>query len=91
MTDYLNHEIDVVDDALPLFCSLALSPRPSQKTEKKRPSFYTNPIAPHSQPQNGQVTIVMEELPSIPEQDAPYEEPEDEVQEVRVGLDKFCS
>jgi len=60
---------------------LTLSPRPSQKSEKKRPSFYTNPVAPHSQPQNGNVTIVME---TITERSEPgtYEEPEDEVQEV---------
>lgn len=59
-----------------------MKPKSSQKKEKKRPSFYTNPLAPHSQPQNGQITIAME---TIQERSEPgtYEEPEDEVQEVR--------
>lgn len=59
---------------------LTLSPRASQKTEK-RPSFYTNPIAPNSGPQNGQITIEMETIQEGAEPTA-YEEPEDEVQEV---------
>ena len=65
-----------------LFCRRSLHPRPSKKSERKRPSFYTNPIAPHSSIRSGQVIIAMEELQdgAVPEGD--YEEPEDEVQEV---------
>lgn len=65
-----------------LFCRRSLHPRPSRKSEKKRPSFYTNPIAPHSSIRSGQVIIALEELQdgAVPEGD--YEEPEDEVQEV---------
>lgn len=65
-----------------LFCRRSLHPRPSKKSENKRPSFYTNPIAPHSSIRSGQVIIAMEELQdgAVPEGD--YEEPEDEVQEV---------
>lgn len=59
-----------------------MSPRASQKTEK-RPSFYTNPIAPNSGPQNGQITIEMETIQEGAEPTA-YEEPEDEVQEVKI-------
>lgn len=65
-----------------LYYSLALKPRPS-KTEKKQPSFYTNPRAPKSQPQNGTMTIVMTDMMESRDNEA-YEEPEDEVQEVRV-------
>ena len=65
-----------------LFCRRSLHPRSSKKSERKRPSFYTNPIAPHSSIRSGQVIIAMEELQdgAVPEGD--YEEPEDEVQEV---------
>jgi len=61
---------------------LALKPRPS-KTEKRHTSFYTNPRAPKSQPQNGTMTIVMTDI-TKPRDNETYEEPEDEVQEVRV-------
>ena len=64
------------------FCSLSLSPRPSKKTENKRPSFYTNPVAPHSTKNDGQVVIAMEELQEGAAPGGDYEEPEDEVQEV---------
>lgn len=59
-----------------------MKPRPS-KTEKQQPSFYTNPRAPKSQPQNGTMTIVMTDIMGSQENEA-YEEAEDEVQEVRV-------
>jgi len=59
---------------------LALKPRPS-KTEKGHTSFYTNPRAPKSQPQNGTMTIVMTDI-TRPRDNETYEEPEDEVQEV---------
>ncbi len=60
---------------------LALKPRPS-KTEKKQPSFYTNPRAPKSQAQNGTMTVVMTDIMETHENEN-YEEAEDEVQEVK--------
>ncbi|XP_073229209.1 uncharacterized protein [Porites lutea] len=60
----------------------SLHPRPSRKSEKKRPSFYTNPIAPHSSIRSGQVIIALEELQDGAVPEGNYEEPEDEVQEV---------
>lgn len=59
---------------------LALKPRPS-KTEKKQPSFYTNPRAPKSTAQNGTMTVVMTDIMETHENEN-YEEAEDEVQEV---------
>ena len=65
-----------------LFRRRSLHSRPGKKRENKRPSFYTNPIAPHSSIRSGQVIIAMEELPDGAVPDGSYEEPEDEVQEV---------
>ena len=65
-----------------LYCRLTLKPRPS-KAEKKQPSFYTNPRAPKSQPQNGTMTIVMTDIMESHDNET-YEEPEDEVQEVPI-------
>ena len=65
-----------------MYTRLTLKPRPS-KTEKKQPSFYTNPRAPKNQAQqNGTMTIVMTDITEAYENEN-YEEPEDEVQEVK--------
>ncbi|XP_078343675.1 uncharacterized protein LOC144629317 isoform X2 [Oculina patagonica] len=66
---------------------LALKPRPS-KTEKKQPSFYTNPRAPKSPAQNGTMTVVMTDIMETHENEN-YEEAEDEVQEAVAHFTHF--
>ena len=62
--------------------SLALRPKVSKSFERTRPSSFINPMSQESKPQNGQVNIAME---TMGEEfgTGEYEEPEDEVQEVR--------